>query len=117
METATQACTSCGYENRPGKKFCGGCGSALAAPCACCGTMNPPNARFCDECGVPLTVGKSPVPPPSTAPTPPAPAVETIQRAGQPPGESYSSTSRGTTAVQSPPAVLPHEELRLVTAV
>jgi len=32
-------------------KFCGQCGSKLAAVCQECGFLNPPGFRFCGECG------------------------------------------------------------------
>ncbi len=47
-------CSSCGAENSPGQKFCGECGTALAATCASCGATNPPEQKFCGECGKPL---------------------------------------------------------------
>ena len=47
-------CPSCGTPNEPGRKFCGECGTKLAAVCAACGTPNPPTARFCGECGTPI---------------------------------------------------------------
>src|SRR5437868_8737807 len=56
-------CSNCGAENPPGKRFCGDCGSALAAICASCGGPNPPGKQFCGDCGAPLaTVGMSAVP-------------------------------------------------------
>src|SRR6516165_6434246 len=48
-------CTNCGIENPPENRFCGGCGSPLAAVCAACGTSNPPGNRFCGSCGSALT--------------------------------------------------------------
>src|SRR5439155_26049385 len=47
-------CANCGRENPPGQKFCGDCGSSLAATCPSCGTANPPGQRFCGECGTPI---------------------------------------------------------------
>jgi class 3 adenylate cyclase/tetratricopeptide (TPR) repeat protein len=47
-------CPSCGAENPAGKRFCGDCGSPLAAICASCGGSNPPGNRFCGDCGAPL---------------------------------------------------------------
>ena len=47
-------CLRCGHENPPGQRFCGNCGTALAANCPSCGTSNPPGQRFCGECGTPL---------------------------------------------------------------
>ncbi len=47
-------CSSCGSENREGRKFCAGCGGALGLACAACGANNQPGERFCGECGKPL---------------------------------------------------------------
>ena len=51
MEEISQSCRHCGYTNRPGKRYCSGCGSSLAPVCPACGTENEAEARFCDECG------------------------------------------------------------------
>ncbi|HWQ22781.1 MAG TPA: adenylate/guanylate cyclase domain-containing protein [Gaiellaceae bacterium] len=50
----TLTCAACGVANEPGRKFCGECGSSLAAACPSCGTPNPPGVKFCGECGAPL---------------------------------------------------------------
>jgi class 3 adenylate cyclase len=55
-------CFNCGAENPAGQKFCGECGSALAATCSSCGAQNPPGQRFCGDCGSALSAG-----PPSDA--------------------------------------------------
>ncbi len=47
-------CSSCAHENRPGAKFCGGCGGPLRRACAKCGSELPADVRFCDECGAPV---------------------------------------------------------------
>jgi class 3 adenylate cyclase/tetratricopeptide (TPR) repeat protein len=47
-------CATCGAENPGGKRFCGDCGTALAAGCPACGAENPPGKRFCGDCGAPL---------------------------------------------------------------
>src|SRR5262245_72445 len=47
-------CTSCGRANRPGARFCAGCGTALVPRCPACGAEAPPNARFCEACGAAL---------------------------------------------------------------
>ena len=52
-------CPSCGTVNEPGRKFCGECGTKLAAVCPNCGTANAPGARFCGECGTQLAAGPS----------------------------------------------------------
>jgi class 3 adenylate cyclase/tetratricopeptide (TPR) repeat protein len=47
-------CSTCGTENRTGRKFCSSCGSTLAIACPKCGAANEPGERFCGECGGPL---------------------------------------------------------------
>ena len=54
-------CPNCGTENEAGRKFCGECGTALAALCPSCGSPNAPGAKFCGECGTSLTAGSPPV--------------------------------------------------------
>ncbi len=48
------SCTSCGSENRPGRKFCSACGAPLAVGCPSCGAANEPGDTFCGDCGSPL---------------------------------------------------------------
>jgi len=68
-------CPSCGTPNEAGRKFCGECGTRLAATCPSCGTPNPPGTRFCGECGTALaaagtTAGAGPAQPlPTGTPT------------------------------------------------
>ncbi len=50
----TVSCSTCGSENRPGRRFCAQCGSPLALQCSQCGAVNEPGDRFCGECGSPL---------------------------------------------------------------
>jgi len=47
-------CTQCQYENPPGMKFCGECGTQLQAICPTCQAANLPTHKFCGECGEPL---------------------------------------------------------------
>src|SRR6266498_3442837 len=47
-------CPACGAGNDAGRKFCGECGSPLAASCPMCGSANPPTVKFCGECGTAL---------------------------------------------------------------
>jgi hypothetical protein len=49
-------CSSCGYENPEGSRYCGGCGASRAneAECPSCGTANLLGQRFCDWCGTAL---------------------------------------------------------------
>ena len=63
-------CPACETENKPGAKFCGSCGTALASACPACGAEYEPGQRFCNECGTPLGAGA-----PAIA-APPAPAAE-----------------------------------------
>src|SRR5947208_14452004 len=51
----TMVCPTCQAENRPDRKFCAQCGTALAAACPSCGAANQPGERFCGECGTALT--------------------------------------------------------------
>jgi class 3 adenylate cyclase/tetratricopeptide (TPR) repeat protein len=63
-------CPQCQAENPAGMKFCGQCGSKLAALCGKCGTENPPGFKFCGECGNLLG---APAAPKAEGPVPPAP--------------------------------------------
>jgi class 3 adenylate cyclase len=56
-------CSSCGSENREGRKFCAECGATLSLACAACGASNQPGERFCGECGKPLVAASKPGPP------------------------------------------------------
>ena len=49
-------CAGCGFENEPGRKFCGECGSRLSLNCPECGAPNSPSTKFCGECGNGLVV-------------------------------------------------------------
>src|SRR5262245_27650003 len=53
-------CAGCGRANRPGAKFCGGCGRPLAPRCPACGSENQPTSKFCDACGAALAVEQTP---------------------------------------------------------
>jgi class 3 adenylate cyclase/predicted ATPase len=45
-------CPRCGYENRPGARFCGECATALAnVTCSRCGAVVLQGQKFCDACG------------------------------------------------------------------
>jgi class 3 adenylate cyclase/tetratricopeptide (TPR) repeat protein/ribosomal protein L40E len=56
-------CSNCGADNPVQQKFCGECGTALAAVCSSCGASNPPGQKFCGECGSSLAVEVSPATP------------------------------------------------------
>jgi class 3 adenylate cyclase/predicted ATPase len=47
-------CPSCQAENREGRRFCAGCGAALALACPDCGFANEPDEKFCGGCGAAL---------------------------------------------------------------
>ena len=46
-------CQTCGRDNPDDARFCGGCGTRLAAEVVCdhCGTANAADASFCIQCG------------------------------------------------------------------
>ncbi len=47
-------CSSCGFENPEGMKFCGQCAAALRPRCAQCGFENPLGFASCGQCGTAL---------------------------------------------------------------
>jgi class 3 adenylate cyclase/predicted ATPase len=49
------SCSSCGTQNRPGRRFCAQCGAPLELKCPSCGAPNEHDERFCGDCGAPLT--------------------------------------------------------------
>ncbi len=67
-------CSSCGAENRVGRKFCAACGAPLAVACPACNALNEPGEKFCGECGASLggqvPSSKIRVPSPPQPPTP-----------------------------------------------
>jgi class 3 adenylate cyclase/tetratricopeptide (TPR) repeat protein len=46
-------CVACGTALQPGAKFCGECGTPVAAGCRTCGAELAPGLKFCPECGTP----------------------------------------------------------------
>jgi class 3 adenylate cyclase/tetratricopeptide (TPR) repeat protein len=71
-------CLQCQFDNSAGMKFCGQCGSKLAALCGKCGTENPPGFKFCGECGSAIGAPAAPAAPKVEEPSPAAvPAAET----------------------------------------
>jgi Double zinc ribbon len=48
-------CSSCGMENKPGRKFCTRCAAPLGLACPKYGAAYDPGALFCGECASPLT--------------------------------------------------------------
>jgi tetratricopeptide (TPR) repeat protein len=64
-------CPKCGYENRQGAGFCGGCGQSFVAEKICpqCRHANPQGGKFCDKCGHSLAEPVPGTPPSSPEPT------------------------------------------------
>ena len=58
-------CASCKRSNRPGARFCAGCGGSLAPRCPACNAETAPDAQFCDACGASLAAA-APAPGDST---------------------------------------------------
>jgi hypothetical protein len=52
-------CLQCQQENSEGRRFCGKCGTALAAACPSCGFTNEPGDEFCGGCGARLGAAKA----------------------------------------------------------
>jgi class 3 adenylate cyclase len=67
--SGTVRCDTCGHENPEHNRFCGHCGSQLAAVCPRCSTPAPQGARFCGACGAALEADEhEPVPAAADAP-------------------------------------------------
>src|SRR5690349_4456924 len=64
------ACPRCASENPAGQRFCGSCGSPLAAVCPSCGAANQPGQRFCGDCGTALAADAAPASPAPSAAAP-----------------------------------------------
>jgi ribosomal protein L40E len=47
-------CSSCGFDNPEGMKFCGRCATPLSLRCPQCGFENPPGFAFCGQCATSL---------------------------------------------------------------
>ena len=54
-------CSSCGGENRAGRRFCSQCGNPLELSCPSCGAANEPGDRFCGSCGTALAPDAAPI--------------------------------------------------------
>ncbi|NJD26993.1 MAG: hypothetical protein FIA92_01705 [Chloroflexi bacterium] len=105
-------CSNCGATGAPGQRFCGDCGSPLAAVCASCGSANPVDHRFCGACGTPisLTAGRSPAASPVATQAPGAGSrgVTPDVAGAAPPAAATADSSTGA-------AELPAAERRLVS--
>src|SRR5262245_48590041 len=63
-------------ENATGRRFCAQCGTALPSPCPTCGFENEPAARFCGGCG--KQIGELAIP--AGAVVPSLPRADTAER-------------------------------------
>ncbi len=84
-------CSSCGFENPDGVKFCNECAAPFPRRCASCGFANPPAAKFCGECAAPLS-STPPVKPASSPPAPAAP-LRVVENSGAAEGERKMLTA------------------------
>ena len=57
-DEADVICSSCGTENKPGRRFCVRCAAPLASACPSCGSPFDPGDTFCGECAAPLPPGR-----------------------------------------------------------
>jgi class 3 adenylate cyclase/tetratricopeptide (TPR) repeat protein len=74
-------CGSCAADNPAGHRFCGQCGSPLAAACPSCGAELVPGHRFCGQCGAAVAAAAAPTPSrPDATPTGPAPGAAERRR-------------------------------------
>jgi class 3 adenylate cyclase/tetratricopeptide (TPR) repeat protein len=53
-------CSTCGTDNRPGRRFCSQCGEPLSVACPSCGAANDAADRFCGQCGSAIDGTESP---------------------------------------------------------
>ncbi len=93
----TVVCSTCGFVNRAGSRFCNDCGAQLPVVCSSCGAENASGSKFCNGCGTRLD-GDAP---------------STSSSATPPPAPSRATTPMAATAPTEPG---PAEERRLVTA-
>lgn len=77
-------CPECGVDTHPDRKFCGGCGAAVASVerCRVCDAALKPGRKFCHGCGTAVTLEApaeelepvaAPLPPPTVEPRPRVP--------------------------------------------
>ena len=88
-------CSSCGTENKPGRRFCVECGAGLASACPTCGAAVEAGEKFCGSCGTRLAAG--------------------TQEPGGPVGPGGPAGPGGTRAAAAPLAPEPVAERRVVS--
>jgi double zinc ribbon protein/adenylate/guanylate cyclase family protein len=70
------SCLSCGYANRPDRRFCTECGHRLGRACAACAAATEAEEKFCGNCGAPL--GEQPAAAPAPAAYTPKHLIEKV---------------------------------------
>jgi predicted ATPase/class 3 adenylate cyclase len=83
-------CGKCGRENRQGRRFCAGCGTALELKCPHCGASNETDEQYCGQCGFTLVLGSGAV---ERQPGPPVPIVAENSEAPPLDGERKTVTA------------------------
>jgi class 3 adenylate cyclase/predicted ATPase len=73
-------CSSCKAAISENSRFCGACGTALAARCPACSQANPPRAKFCTSCGYKLDAKSPETTPKDQSPSEPAPPNGSAER-------------------------------------
>src|ERR1700732_3364012 len=87
-------CSSCGFENPDGVKFCNECAAPFPRICASCGFANPPAAKFCSECAAPFSAA-----PTATRPTPAPPHNMPARRVVENPDATAEGERKTVTAL------------------
>ncbi|MBW2414297.1 MAG: AAA family ATPase [Deltaproteobacteria bacterium] len=62
MPTQRSTCPACSRENRPGARFCGGCGRSMARTCTACRHPLAEGDAFCDRCGAAVDAAENAAP-------------------------------------------------------
>ena len=93
-------CSSCGFENPDGKKFCNECAAPFPRRSVNCGFANPPAAKFCGECAAPLgavapaTSVSAPAKHPAPTQPPSSSSLRVVEKSGATPdGERKTVTA------------------------
>ena len=83
-------CSSCGFENAEGNKFCKKCGSKLEVPqtpkfCRSCGKAVTPGNLYCVGCGKPIQGVEPAMPPVNDTPIPVQEEASVVKEKGKKP--------------------------------